>query len=119
MTQFAVAQLPVDEQHAARSPSVTAVLLTIAIFASLSIYCAITSDGFLEADSCTHYLYARLALREPIRANLHHLVNVWGRPLCTGLYAVPALIGQRLGVRIMSCVLALICGLAAMRVAKL
>ncbi len=94
-------------------------LITLAVFTALSITCAVTSDGFLEADSCTHYLYARLALREPIRENLHHLVNVWGRPLCTGLYMVPAAIGQRLGVRVMSCALALVCAIAAMRVAKL
>jgi hypothetical protein len=92
-------ELPV-QQDAARRRCVLPVLITIAIFASLSIYCAITSDGFLEADSCTHYLYARLALRSPIHENLHHLVNVWGRPLCTGIYAVPALIGRRLGVGI-------------------
>ncbi|MGB7159610.1 MAG: hypothetical protein WBD40_16200 [Tepidisphaeraceae bacterium] len=118
MTNVAAAALPI-EQPQSRESRVAPVLLACAIFATLSILCAITSDGFLEADSCTHYLYARLALREPIRENLHHLVNVWGRPLCTGLYAIPAAIGQRLGVRLMSCALALVCGLAAMRVAKL
>jgi hypothetical protein len=119
MTDVAVLeQLPIEQQHS-RGRCATAVLLTVAIFAALSITCAVTSDGFLEADSCTHYLYARLSLREPLKDNLHHLVNVWGRPLCTGLYAIPAAIGRRLGVRVMSCVLALACGLAAMRVAKL
>ena len=119
MTQAAVAEADLPVEQAARRSCLVPVLITVAIFASLSIYCAMTSDGFLEADSCTHYLYARLALRSPIHENLHHLVNVWGRPLCTGLYAIPALIGKRLGVRIMSCLLALVCGLVAMRVAKL
>ncbi len=118
MTDVAVAELPTQQQQS-RASCATAILLTVGIFAALSITCAITSDGFLEADSCTHYLYARLTLREPIHENLHHLVNVWGRPLCTGLYAIPAAIGQRTGVRIMSCMLALVCGLGAMRVAKL
>lgn len=118
MTAMTVEKLPIEHEPS-RGWSDRAVLLTVTLFAALSITCAITSDGFLEADSCTHYLYARLSLREPIRENLHNLVNVWGRPLCTGLYAIPAAIGQRLGVRIMSCVLALVCGLAAMRVAKL
>jgi hypothetical protein len=113
-----LADLPLEK----KTPSATwlaPVAIAIAIFASLSIYCAITSEGFLEADSCTHYLFARLALREPHDKNLSYLVNVWGRPLCTGIYAVPALIGHRTGVRLMSCALALICGLGAMRVAKL
>jgi hypothetical protein len=120
MTGIAVVaeKLPIGQDRAPKSCA-TAVLLTVAIFASLSITCAITSEGFLEADSCTHYLYARLTLREPISENLHHLVNVWGRPLCTGLYAIPAALGKRTGVRLMSCVLALACGLAAMRVARL
>ncbi|HEV2296076.1 MAG TPA: hypothetical protein VGR35_19685 [Tepidisphaeraceae bacterium] len=119
MTSVGVVELPVAQGREPRGRAATAVLVTVGLFTALSITCAVTSDGFLEADSCTHYLYARLTLREPIRENLHHLVNVWGRPLCTGLYAIPAAIGQRLGVRIMSCLLALVCGLAAMRVAKL
>ena len=119
MTASAVEQLLLEQRPKARSSAIMAVLLTITIFAALSITCAVTSEGFLEADSCTHYLYARLTLREPVHENLHHLVNVWGRPLCTGLYAIPAAIGKRTGVRLMSCVLALACGLAAMRVARL
>lgn len=119
MTEVTVAPQLVIEENQPRGRCVIPMLLSVGIFAALSITCAITSEGFLEADSCTHYLYARLSLREPIRENLHHLVNVWGRPLCTGLYAIPAQIGQRTGVRIMSCILALVCGLGAMRVAKL
>jgi hypothetical protein len=115
----AVEKLPVEQRQESRSSCAIAVLLAVGIFAVLSITCAVTSEGFLEADSCTHYLYARLTLRDPIEKNLHHLVNVWGRPLCTGLYAIPAQLGHRTGVRIMSCVLALVCGLGAMRVAKL
>ncbi len=118
MSALTVEKLAI-EQEPSLPRCTTAVVLTLAIFTALSITCAITSDGFLEADSCTHYLYARLSLREPVSENLHHLVNVWGRPLCTGLYAIPAAIGKRTGVRLMSCVLALVCGLAAMRVARL
>jgi hypothetical protein len=118
MTETALAE-PLTEQQGGRPRAVAAVVIAIAIFASLSIYCAITSEGFLEADSCTHYLFARLALREPHDKNLSYLVNVWGRPLCTGIYAIPAMVGQRTGVRLMSCALAIVCGLGAMRVAKL
>lgn len=41
-----------------------------------------------QQDGGTHFLYARDAWREPWR-----LVDVWGRPLFTVLYAVPALVG--------------------------
>lgn len=64
------------------------------VFAALSLYEAVTSKGFLEADSCTHYMYARFAFAHPF-----YFTNVWGRPVCTGLYAIPALLAGRLGAR--------------------
>jgi hypothetical protein len=88
------------------------ILLAIGIFAALSIASSVTSDGFLEADACTHYLFARFALQEP-----HFLVNVWGRPVCTGIYAIPAIWG-RSGVHLMSLALAIGCGLIAWRIAR-
>lgn len=96
--------------------SFNAVAMGIAaiIFGTLSVICAVTSDGFLEADACTHYMFARFALDEP-----HYLVNVWGRPLVTGLYALPAWIGGVLGVRFTSLALALICAWTAYRIARL
>src|SRR3982751_1010719 len=89
------------------------VLIAIGIFALLSIVAAVSSDGFLEADSCTHYLYARFAFQQP-----HYFVNIWGRPICTAVYAVPAMLGARLGVRFMSLALAIGCGLVAYRIAR-
>src|SRR5690242_14915984 len=77
-----------------------AILLSICIFSALSLWAAITSTGFLEADGCTHYLYARFAFQEP-----HYFVNVWGRPICTAIYSIPALLAGRLGVRGMSLLL--------------
>jgi len=82
--------------------------LAILIFSALSLIASVTSQGFLEADGCTHYLYARFALTEP-----HYLVNVWGRPLCTALYALPAVVAGRLGVRTTSLLLAIACALVA------
>jgi hypothetical protein len=41
-----------------------------------------------QQDGGTHYLYARWAWDDP-----RHLVDVWGRPLFTLLYSVPALLG--------------------------
>lgn len=95
------------------SPNLTPIVLAIAIFSGLSLAAAISSDGFLEADACTHYLYARFAFEQP-----HFFVNIWGRPICTGVYAFPALLGGRLGVRIMSLILAIGCGLVAWRIAR-
>jgi hypothetical protein len=88
-------------------------IIAIAIFSLLSLAASLTSQGFLEADGCTHYLYARYALTEP-----HYLVNVWGRPLCTALYAIPALIAGRFGVRTMSLLLAIGCALVARSIAS-
>src|SRR3954471_655900 len=95
-----------------RRVNLIAVTIGAVVFAGLSIYESFASPGFLEADSCTHYLYARFALREP-----HYLVNVWGRPLVTGLYAIPAHLGGRSGVHVMSLALALVCSAAAYAIA--
>ena len=67
------------------------------IFSALSVWGAVRSDGFLEADACTHYQYAQFALGEP-----HYLVNVWGRPFVTAVYAIPAVLAGRMGVRVTS-----------------
>src|SRR3954470_2689979 len=88
-------------------------LVAAGIFSTLSIWGAVNSDGFLEADSCTHYQYARFALGER-----HYLVNVWGRPFVTGLYMIPAVLGQRMGVRLTSLALALSIAAIAYRLAK-
>ena len=97
----------------ARETGALPFVLAAVIFAALSILAAVTSQGFLEADGCTHYLYSRYALTET-----HYLVNVWGRPFCTALYAVPAVVGGRLGVRFMSLALALAIAAITYRIAK-
>src|SRR5207244_10544883 len=92
----------------APSNNLATLLVAGTLFAALSVWAAIASAGFLEADSCTHYLYARFAIGE-----LHYLVNVWGRPLVTALYAIPAALFGRLGVRVTSLLVALSIALAA------
>lgn len=104
--------LPLDPSAQARTQWRFA-LLAIAVFAALSVWLGFISEGFLEADSCTHYLYARFAFQEA-----HFIVNIWGRPFCTGLYALPALIGGREGVRIASMLVAVVVALLTMSVAK-
>ena len=90
-----------------------AAIVTIGIFAALSVAAGLASEGFLEADGCTHYLYARFALREP-----HFLVNVWGRPLFTTLYALPASFGGLVGTHLMSLVIAIATALVAQSIAR-
>jgi hypothetical protein len=111
MLQQADEPAPAAIAHSARAWR--AMLIAGAIFAALSITCAITSKGFLEADACTHYQYARFALGET-----HYLVNVWGRPFVTALYAVPAVLAGRMGVRLTSLACALGIALIAYRIAK-
>ncbi len=94
-------------------PAWRTLVLAMGAFALLSAVAAWRSSGFIEADGCTHYLYARFAFAEP-----HYLVNVWGRPLCTGIYAIPAAIGGRAGARWMSLALALVCAYSAYAIAR-
>ena len=68
--------------------------------------------GFLESDGGTHYLFARHAFEQPV-----YFVDVWGRPLCTGLFALPARFGGVLGARLTSLAVAIGCGLVAFRLA--
>lgn len=88
-------------------------LIAGGVFSALSLAAAIASQGFLEADACTHYLYSRFCFRE-----LHLLTNVWGRPFCTALYAIPAVLGGRLAVRATSLLLALAIAWLTWRVAR-
>src|SRR3954469_23406447 len=85
----------------------------VLVFSVLSLACAIASDGFLTADALSHYLYAKYALHDPTL-----LVDVWGRPLVTGLYALPAHFAGRLGVRITSLLVAVVCAFTAGRIAR-
>ena len=97
----------------ADSSGTVTIVLALLLFAGLSLTCAILSDGFVTADACTHYLFARFALSDPI-----NLVDVWARPFCTALYAVPARFGGRLGVRATALLVAIGCALGAWRISK-
>jgi hypothetical protein len=88
-------------------------LLAIALFAALSLYCGLRSEGFIAADACTHYLAARYAWQSPI-----NFVDVWNRPLVTLLYAGPAWIGGRAAVRALCMVVAVGCGLVGWSIAR-
>ena len=102
------------------APDARFVLLTLLAFAAVSLTLNVLSDGFLEADGITHYLYARWAFAEP-----YLFTNVWGRPVATSLYAFGAqlpgtLFGQPMrlvGVRATSMMVAVVTALLAWRVA--
>ena len=106
--------LPNDPDSAIDAPAPwRSILPAILLFSTLSLLCAIFSDGFLTADALTHYLYAKHAFDEP-----HLLVDVWGRPLVTALYAGPAALGGRTGARAASLVVALVCAASAYKIAQ-
>ncbi|MGA2497853.1 MAG: hypothetical protein ABSH20_08935, partial [Tepidisphaeraceae bacterium] len=105
-----LAPLPLHEPRR----QIRAALVAIGVFALLSAVMAVVSKGFIEGDACTHYLYARFAIDEP-----HYLTNVWGRPFCTGIYAVPALIAGRIGVRWASMLISVAIAGILWRVARL
>lgn len=85
----------------------------LALFAGCWAVAAITADGFLEDDAWTHYLYSRFAFAKPA-----YLLDVWGRPVCTGLYALAAPWAGIAGCRVFSLSLVLICMTLTMRTAK-
>jgi len=86
--------------------------IALVIFCFFSTTAAIYSRGFLEADGCTHFLYSRFVWQE------HHLItNVWGRPFCTAIYAIPALF-HRQGVRTASMIMAAAISLITFHIAR-
>jgi hypothetical protein len=88
-------------------------VIAVVIFSALSLFLAVKSTAFLEGDACTHYIYARAVFAEP-----YYLVNVWGRPFATALYAVPAHYGGRLAVRVTSLIVALVIALVSQSIAR-
>ena len=58
---------------------------------AFSLTMAFQSSGFLELDELTHFMHARESW-----SDWRRLVDIWGRPLCTGLYALAAPFGIRI-----------------------
>jgi len=90
-------------------------------FVLLAIIGAVGYRGFIEGDATNHYLIARFAVDRP-----SNFVNVWGRPLTTLLYALPAQIGRHtddiragvLATRGLSILLALFIAFVTYRLAR-
>ena len=63
MTEARSLHYPLREYPPLRMTAAAA--LAISTFTVLSLIAGVKSQGFLEADSATHYLYARFAALEP------------------------------------------------------
>jgi len=111
-----VSQITVEKiakQTAAPTAWWTQCAWTITAFLLLTIVLAIRSNGFIAADACSHYLYAKYAFADPV-----NIVDVWGRPLVTLLFAGPAWLAGRMGVKIACVLMTAACGLVAGLIAR-
>ena len=99
-------------------PPAASLAVAIGVFAALSLYCNVRSEGFLEADAMTHFTFSRHADTEPA-----YYTNVWGRPIVTAAYAIPANLfadvrSSVIAVRVTTLLLAIACALITYRVAR-
>ncbi|CAN5615002.1 hypothetical protein BH10PLA1_BH10PLA1_08380 [soil metagenome] len=85
----------------------------LALFTALWAVAAFTAEGFLEDDAWTHYFYARFAPIKPA-----YLFDVWGRPICTALYALAAPWAGMTGCRVIGLLLVFACVALTMRTAR-
>lgn len=88
-------------------------VVTAVVYVALSTLLNVTSEGFLEADGVTHYLYARFAFQNPA-----YFADVWGRPVRMLIHAVPAHFFGLHGVRAASLACVLITAWLVFRIAK-
>src|SRR5882762_7297106 len=84
-----------------------------AYFGVLWLIASITADGFIEDDAWTHFFYAKFAFAKPA-----FLLDVWGRPICTGLFALAAPWAGMIGCRVIGLALVGVCVALTMRTAK-
>ena len=70
----------------------------------------ILSPGFLEFDELTHFLKAR-----DLTHDWRVVLDIWGRPACTGLYGIAATFGGIVGARLLAVVVTGVTGWGAMR----
>jgi hypothetical protein len=89
------------------------VLIATVVFLLLWLPAAIFSRGFPEADGYTHYLCARFAFQIPA-----NFLDMWGRPVCTALYSVPAALAGRMGAVTASALVAIGCAWTSFQIAR-
>jgi hypothetical protein len=88
-------------------------LFAISAFAACSVAAAVRSRGFIESDGATHFIFARHAFEQPI-----YFIDIWGRPLCTALFSIPAHFGGLIAVRITSMLTAVAAAVIAAAIAR-
>ena len=93
------------------SPSWLPAALALGATASLLALLALTSETLGSGDSFLHYLISRQAWSRP-----ELFLDVWGRPVFTVVYAVPALLGLQ-AVRLWSVAISLVTCYATYRMA--
>ena len=76
------------------------VFLLLATLMGLSLGFGMWSEGYLECDDINHFMYSRWSFEHP-----RYLLDVWGRPLMTLLYAGPAQLGHE-AARVLTSLLA-------------
>lgn len=89
----------------------TRLAIVMAPAAALLVFLALRSDGLGSGDAALHFLIARESWSRP-----ELFLDVWGRPMFTISYAIPALLGL-VAVRLFSVLVSLLTCYATYRVA--
>ena len=87
----------------------------LAVLGAIAVALVLLYPDSSSADGGTHFLQARWAWRAGHRSLL---VDVWGRPLFTLIYSLPALLGYR-AAKLFTVAISLACAWETWRVAKL
>ena len=69
----------------------------------------VLSPGFLEFDELTHVLKAR-----ELTQDWRVVLDIWGRPACTGLYGIAAAVGGVVAARLLAVAVTGVTGWGAM-----
>lgn len=88
-----------------------ALAIHLGLFLIAAVVLALRSHGAYHDDDLDHYFMARAAFRQP-----HFLIDTWGRPAFTILYALPAQLGW-LVTRLFTVALALLAAILTARAA--
>jgi len=104
--------LPFHSEAATPPTQGRTVLVATALFAIASVYFTLRNKSDIDLDATTHYLMARAAFH-----GHYFLVDVWGRPLCTIMYCLPAYFGGQIAARLMCLALAIGVALVTWRIA--
>jgi len=103
--------LPVVNSNASKMFPYKRLAITIICLAIVLIQ-VFASHGFFEADELSHFLKARDAWLDP-----RGILDIWGRPLCTGLYALVVPFGLT-AARLMAVLVTILVGIGTLQLAN-